>query len=115
MRYRALTSGGDMTFGRGGQDFLINTPETVGQAVMTRLRLLSGEWFLNLEEGTPYSTQILGKGTGFTYDQAIRDRILGTEGVLEIVSYSSLLSGRDLSVDCTINTAYGETVVTGVL
>lgn len=115
MRYRRLTSDGDMTFGQGTQDFLVNSPETVSQAVMTRLRLLTGEWFLDVEEGTPYSTQVLGKYTSSTYDQALRDRIAGTEGVIEILQYTSVLTGRQLSVDARIDTVYGVAQVTGVL
>lgn len=115
MRYRALDANGDMTFGQGSGNFLINSPEAVGQAVMTRLRLLTGEWFLDVEAGTPYSTQILGRNTTATYDQAIRERILDTEGVTDLVNYSSSLVGRRLSVAATINTIYGETTISGVL
>lgn len=115
MRYRALDAAGDMTFGQGSRDFLTNTPEAVAQAVMTRLRLLTGEWFLDSDEGTPYATQILGRNTEPTYDQAIRERILDTQGVTALVSYSSSLVGRKLSVDATIDTVYGQATLSEVL
>jgi hypothetical protein len=104
-----------MTFGRGGADFLVNTPEAVGQAILTRLRLMTGEWFLDVTEGTPYATQILGRNTQATYDQAIRERILDTEGVLSVDAYSSELINRRLSVSATVTTIYGEATVTEVL
>ena len=115
MRYRALDAAGDMTFGAGSANFLVNSPDAVAQAVMTRLRLLTGEWFLDTSEGTPYATQILGRNTEATYDQAIRERILDTEGVTELVRYSSSLVGRRLSIDATIDTVYGQATISGVL
>lgn len=117
MRYRALSSSGDFTFGQGTRNFLVNSPDAVAQAVVTRLKLLTGEWFLDTTEGTPYATEVLGTGTRETYDEAIRDRILGTEGVLEITDYSSAYGGetRGLTISATISTIYGETTIQQVL
>lgn len=117
MRYRTLDKNGDYVVGHGVQEFLHNTPAAVGQAVQTRLLLEQGEWFLDVTEGTPYATEILGEDTKPTYDDAIRDRILGTEGVTEITNYSSILDpvARALTVTATISTVYGSTTVTQVL
>lgn len=117
MRYRKLTEDGDYSFGNQAADFYKDTPDAVGQAVMTRLRLLRGEWFLDTTEGTPWATEVLGKYTGATYDAAIRQRILGTQGVTELASYSSNLDTerRHLSVTATINTIYGTTTVQATL
>jgi len=112
MRYRKLSPTGDYTFGQGSADFLVNSPDAVGQAIITRLKLLQGEWFLDVTEGTPYSTQILGKTTATQRDAAIRARILGTQGVKSIISYASSLVGRALSVTAMVNTIYGQTTVT---
>lgn len=117
MRYRALSPEGDFTFGRGSGNFLVNSPEAVAQAVRTRLLLLRGEWFLDTTEGTPYAAEILGTNTRATYDEAIRERILDTQGVTEILDYSSAVDGstRGLSVSVTIDTEYGPTTVQQVL
>jgi hypothetical protein len=116
MRYRTLDANGDYSFGRGGANFLVNSPPAVAQAVLTRLLLLLGEWYLDTTEGTPWATQILGEHTQATYDAAIRNRVIGTEGVTDIVSYSSFLSQeRSLSVNMTINTVYGQTALVVVL
>lgn len=111
MRYRALDADGDYSFGRGPAEFLVDTPETVGQAVKTRLALWTAEWFLDLLEGTPYATEILGDNTKGTYDQAIQARIIDTPGVTGITEYVSVLQGRALAVFATISTMYGETSV----
>lgn len=117
MRYRALDAAGDGTFASGFTQFLVNSPAAVGQAVLTRLLLLTGEWFLDTSEGTPYSTDILGTGTQTTYDLAIQDRILNTEGVVGIVNYSSVnpAGTRRLTVQATIDTIYGQTEITANL
>ena len=90
-----------------------DTPEAVGQAVLTRLRLFAGEWFVDLKEGTPYVPGVLGKHTQDTYDPVFRERILDTEGVTGIVSYASSFDGetRKLSVRAVIGTVYGETTI----
>lgn len=117
MRYRELDPNGDSTFGSGSTRFLVNTPEAVAQAVLTRLRLMTGEWFLDTSEGTPYSTEILGKNTQPVYDLAIQDRILNTQGVDGITDYSSNFNtdDRTLSVSATITTVYGTTKLNATL
>lgn len=108
MRYRALTATGDYQFGKSRLDFLVDSPEAVAQAVRTRLLLLRGEWFLDVTEGTPYSTAVLGTGTRDTFDVAIRDRILGTQGVTAIAAYQSAVLDRKLSINATIDTQFGQ-------
>lgn len=123
MRYRQLSADGDYTFGQGQSNFLVNSPEAVGQLVKTRLLLLLGEWFLDVTDGTPYATDVLGVGTQALYDQAIRNRILTTQDssgnnlVTAITSYGSNLNteSRELTVIATINTIFGATSVNAVL
>ncbi len=107
MRYRALSATGDYQFGHSGL-FLINTPAAVAQAIRTRLMLWVGEWFLDSTEGTPYEQSVLGYGTQGTRDLAIKERILGTPGVLSILKYaSSVNSARRMSVEAIIETQFG--------
>tara|TARA_R100000365_G_C2748574_1_gene80568 strand:- start:14687 stop:15037 length:351 start_codon:yes stop_codon:yes gene_type:complete len=112
MRYRKLSAAGDYTLG-SGQDWHVNTPEAVAQAVLTRLRLNQGEWFLDTSDGMPWDTEVLGKHTSLTRDAVIKDRILGTLGVTGITDYSSTFDGntRRLVVAATITTAYGASTV----
>lgn len=111
MRYRILSVDGDYVFGAGIGEFLVNSAAAVAQAVQTRLLLSTGEWFLDVNEGTPYRTEILGTGTQQIYDQAVQDRILGTPGVRSILEYaSSLDEKRNLQINCLIDTIYGGTV-----
>lgn len=117
MRYRKIDANGDYSWGNQQGDFYRDQAEAVAQAVQTRLRLTLGEWFLDVTDGTPWNTEVLGKYTKDQYDTAIRDRILGTTGVTEIVSYSSTADtqARTLTVTVTINTQYGQATFTTTL
>ncbi len=119
MRYRKLTAddgetpGGDWSFGRGALDFHNNTPDAVAQAVKTRLQLFRGEWSLDLLEGTPWYSDVLGNGHELTYAPLLRARILETRGVTEITAFSESFDreSRVLTVQATINTTYGRAIL----
>jgi hypothetical protein len=113
--YRKLDAAGDYTFGQGSANFLVDSPAAVAQAVSTRLKLIQGEWFLDTQAGVPYNTEVLGFGTIPYYDFAIKDAIINTPGVSSIVSYSSYIANRDVSITATINTIYGQTTIQQVL
>lgn len=110
MKYRKLTKAGDYTFGKGSGNFIQDTPETVAQAVQTRLGLVQGEWMLDTGAGTPYNSDILGAGKISTYDRAIQSVILNTPGVRRIAAYSSGVDRetRKATVNVTIDTIYGQ-------
>jgi hypothetical protein len=120
VRYRKLDQNGDYVAGNGSADFWYNQPEAVGQAVLTRLLLFRGEWFLDITEGTPWGGfpinplvvqqgQILGTHTRLTRDVALKMRTLATSGLSNIANYDSQFepNGRRFSVQMTINTIYG--------
>lgn len=117
MRYRKLDANGDFTFGHQQADFYRDQPEGVAQAVKTRLALLTGEWFLDTSEGTPWRTDVLGKYTANAYDAVIKERILNTQGVTSIDAYTSTLerNSRRLNIAATISTLYGSTSVQATL
>lgn len=117
MRYRKLTSTGDYSFGGSEKDFWKDVPNAVGQAVQTRLELWLGEWYQNLEEGTPFLQGILGKYNKETADTVIQDRISKTQGFVSFQEYVSDVDAgtRIMSLSATINTIYGVVeVVTAV-
>lgn len=115
MRYRKLDDDGDYGFGQGQNNFHINTPEGVAQAVMTRLKFWVGEWFADTSDGTGWTTDVLGKYTDHLFELMIRQRILSTQGVLRIDSFNSQFNGetRTLSIQSTITTIYGSADLQG--
>jgi hypothetical protein len=121
VRYRKLDPDGDYLTGHGTADFYYNQPEAVGQAVLTRMLLFEGEWFLDLGEGTPWGGfplnqevvrrgQILGANTRLTRDVALQTRALGTRGLSSIANYGSQVdpNTRRFGVQMSINTIYGQ-------
>lgn len=110
MKNRQQTVDGDMVFGNGLLDFYIDTPEAVGLAVETRLKLWAGEWFVDVAEGTQYQANVLGTGHSNSAAPTIRQRILETQGVTEIVTFDFNINAdtRKFTVASTINTIYGQ-------
>lgn len=117
MKYRKLDANGDYVLGRGNAGFLIDSPEAVVQAVITRLRLAAGEWFLNITEGVPYLTDILGYGNMLKYDFVIQETIKNTQGVSNVDQYASYYNSqtRKVTITATISTIYGSTTIGATL
>jgi hypothetical protein len=113
MRYRPLGPNDDYTV---SLPFLVNSPTCVAQAVLTRLLLYQGEWFLDITDGTPWDQNILGKQYN-NPDIYVKQRILGTPGVTAIVSYTSTFSGpsRAYTVSAVLDTQYGQAAITNVV
>lgn len=117
MRYRKLDANNDYTFGHGREDYLVDTPQTVAQAVFTAMRLLLGEWFLDTTVGVPWLTQIVGRNKKDSYDQILKATIRGVQGVVDIGTYSSSLDQdtRVLTVnEIEVITVYGTVVLQDV-
>lgn len=114
MRYRKLTSSGDYSFGSGIQNFFINSPEAVAQVVQTTFRLWLGEWYLNIDDGTPYPEGVLGKKSKEEADATMIAQGLRCQGVLNIQDFQSQIdpATRKYSIiRFLINTIYGPTQV----
>lgn len=110
MRYRKLDENGDMTFGNNKFDFLKDL-EAVAQAIQTRLKLLKGEWWENLEEGLPLFQNILASRNIEKAKKIIRSRIQNTQGVLSVNSLVVTFENRILDIKASVSTIYGETLI----
>lgn len=113
MRYRAMDADGDYVFA-GNSRFLINSPAAVAQAILTRLKLFTEEWFLDNRIGLDKKL-ILGYRTALTRDIAIKRRILDTQGVVRLTKYYSTVEVRDFRVVATVDTIYGPATINEVL
>lgn len=112
MRVRKLDANGDFAFGQGSANYWANAPEGVGQSIATRLKLIKGEWFLDVTAGTDWNGKILGRKSQASYDGEIKRVIMGTIGVASLLSYSSNLFGRHLTITASVQTIYSTTPVT---
>lgn len=94
-----------------GTDLSLSTGlDAIAQGIKVRLLTVRGEWRLNLDSGVPYYEDILGQ----RFDQtrihaAIREAILSTPGVRDIISLESSFDGatRTLSVAWEVTSIYG--------
>ena len=113
MKVRKLSPTGDYLFGYPSDEFYVNNAAAVAQIISTRLKLLQGEWLLDTSQGTPYSTQILGKHSQASADAALREVILDTPGVVSISNFNSSVDNitRKYGMSCTVQTQYGETLI----
>lgn len=114
MIYRALDENGDMTFGKGPAN-LKKDADAVRQAVITRLKLLQGEWWENYEDGLPLFQKILAKRDITEAKRLIRERIAGTEGVLSVNSFNASFENRKLEITGSITTIFGNIAIQEVL
>lgn len=112
MIYRRLDKNGDYTFGQGKYNFK-KEAEAVSQAIRTKVLLLYGEWWENLEEGTPlfegiFSQKNTPEGKS-AVDMILRERVLDTEGVLRVSSFESTLGqNKTYSVVMSVETVFGK-------
>ena len=70
---------------------VVRDTEAVGHHVRHRLKTFEGEWFLDVNAGVPWLTDIFAK----KYDPAlaesvVKGEIMNTDGVTEITSFSVL-------------------------
>lgn len=112
MSYRKLDGNGDYVLGQGKQNFITGI-YAVTQAVETNLKLLQGEWWEDTSKGLPMFQNILGQTADKknSIDLLVQNQILKTDGVIEIVSFSSTFSNRNYQITCEIKTQFGNTIV----
>lgn len=114
LKYRYLDPNGDYVFGKNAQAF-VSGAAAVSQAILTRLKLLSGEWWEDTAQGLPLFQNILGQvGTPenlAAIDLIIQDKISGTKDVTGIENFESSYTNRKYTVNCTVNTRYGQASV----
>lgn len=84
--------------------------ESIAQDVDSSLRVVSGEWFEDEDEGVPYHEVIFQKRPNLALVRAaLLARILGRAGVREVTSLElSLSSDRSLAVTFSATTDIGE-------
>ena len=111
MKYRKLDENGDSTF---GHQIFYNDREAVAQAIITRLRLLYGEWWENTSDGLPLFERILGAYGGEEARQAvdliISTRIQDTANVKKLITYESTFNPNTRAYEayCLVDSAFGE-------
>jgi hypothetical protein len=113
--YLRLDADYDPVFQTGAE---LSNLDAVAQAIKTRLLLFQGEWWENLNEGTPMFQQIIGQRASKNGQQimalALANRVAGTPYVsaVEDVAISFDEKTRSFSFRCTAQTSFGTVPVT---
>lgn len=86
--------------------------ELTRQRVEITLRTFLNEWFYDTTFGTPYFESIFGKNKRNSADLAIKTTVLNVEGVVQIISYISLLDKtlRTLTISMTVKSDSGDII-----
>jgi hypothetical protein len=111
MIVRRLDQNWDMTFGQGLSNY-VKDQTAVAQAVRSRLFLLRGEWFLDVDAGIPYLQEIAVKPSNLSLAESyIKQEIIDTDGVQELTSFDMNFdpNTRTLNMAITVTTIYGTT------
>ena len=97
---------------------LIDGLDQIRQKLKIRLQFFYGEWYLDTIQGIKYFDEIFIKNPTLSRVQSIlKSAITDTQGVNELLSMNVALdnSERQLTVNFTVNTIYGNTTMsTGV-
>lgn len=89
---------------------MIDNAERVAQQIKITLCFWRGEWFLDVEDGTPYIERVLIKNPNLSHiRQILSERIRSVEGVNDLPSLNLNYDAqkRTLDVEYTVNTDYG--------
>lgn len=110
MKYRRMTDDLDYTFGNKPDIQYYFDGNAVVQAIITRLNLLLGEWWEDLDDGLPLFQKIISYYNNIEdINLILTDRILGTKGVGRIYDISSNRNSKRIySYTATIETIYGD-------
>tara|TARA_R110002167_G_C12574860_1_gene642919 strand:- start:797 stop:1144 length:348 start_codon:yes stop_codon:yes gene_type:complete len=104
---REFATDGDYKIGT----FVDQSPATI-QAVSTRLRMFTNEWFLDNKAGTDWYGKVLTKPANLAVAEGeIKQRIVNTEGVREITDFQMTFDAdvRALYVEYSATTTWGDT------
>jgi len=81
----------DLVIGNDHKFTLISGSDQVRQRVKVALMHYEGEYFLNVKNGIPYYTTLLGSKNSSLLSNTLRKKILAVPGVLRILDFSLVI------------------------
>tara|TARA_R110000851_G_scaffold250044_2_gene402491 strand:+ start:74 stop:430 length:357 start_codon:yes stop_codon:yes gene_type:complete len=102
----------DLILKEGGGIERVNKGRFVVQQVQSKLRTWLGEWVLDTSIGWLNQQDFEKDYNQGNIERRARVIILGTQGVLSIISIDSTYSKRKLTIDFKAKTIYGDIDVT---
>jgi len=93
-----------------GRFALISGVDEINQRINVTLRHLQGEYFLDIQDGTPWYTDLLGSKSAIAeVNLVLRSRVLSVPGVLRINSFEADFDNttRAYSITMSVQTSDG--------
>lgn len=114
--YRRLDANGDPMHGRGQANF-VSDLDAVAQAIATRLKLFTNEWWEDRNAGTPIFDSLLGTTNAKRPEIVaflLKQRILSTPYVRRVFNVQSAfdVNTRAFQFSCQVETDFGSLTVT---
>ena len=109
MDIKLVPDGSDILIENNTLKYVVDQEE-IRQALIERLKLFKGEWFLNTSIGVPYFQEIIGKNRNINSIATIfKNVILQTVGVIKLIEFELSLNDktRELSLSFGVNTISG--------
>ncbi|CTQ67102.1 hypothetical protein [Roseibium alexandrii] len=104
----------DLHLDETGNLAMVRNSEAIGQHARQRLQSFEGEWFLDLQSGVPWLTDVMGKRFDpVLADAVMKSCLLDTDGVTEVTGFSTTFdrATRNLkSSSISVATIYDEEV-----
>lgn len=110
---RSLDKNGDWVFGKSKADYL-NNANALRQNLETRLLEYKNDWFNDEDKGIDYDFYLANKRTRKELENAIKNTILATEDVVDILFFETNLNNRELSVVARVQTIYNKALTVNV-
>lgn len=108
MIIRTIDAQGDWVFGSGKSSYKKDLP-ALKQNIKTRLLEWKGDCFFDSGAGVDWNSRLGNKSQLQPLIDEVRAVILKTDGITEVLSLDSALSDdRNLTVNFSIKTAFGE-------
>jgi len=107
MKVAGITSEGDFIFGRSLASYKTKS-DAIAQNVVTRLRLFTDDWYLDVDSGIPWIELLGTRGNSDRIRREVEKSVLQTDGVksiskLEITEDSE---NRGLSIELEYNDVF---------
>lgn len=108
MIFRNLDVNHDFTFGSGKANYRTGNA-AIGLNIQTRILSWLKDCFFDTEAGIDWANRLGGKSQQALLQMDLRRIILQSYGVTGIVSFNAALSGREFTVNYTVNTIFSQT------
>ena len=108
MRVRITDNNGDWTFGQGQLNYA-REQAAIGYDIQQKIKEWFQDCFFALQNGIPWSIRLGSHNQKELLDNDLQEIISGVEGVLQILSFESMVNERRYRAQVSLYTVYSTT------